>query len=197
MAVGPDSARQVKPEQWGEVDALLEAAFGRRDEVKLVHRLRADGCMVEELGLSWRDGQAAQTRIGAYAAMSRMVAPANWFCLAPVAVWPDWQNGALGPEGRLRNSFRFGSRLVGMVAMVFDDLNFIRRAMGKAGLLQGDEPPTLVVLGKPSFYSRAGFSLERAARLKSPYPVDHTLIARPGDDVPEAELIYPAAFDGV
>ena len=56
---------------------------------------------------------------------------------------------------------------------------------------------TTVVLGKPSFYARCGFSSARAARLTSPYPIDHTLIARPGDDTPDESLLYPAAFNEV
>ena len=48
-----------------------------------------------------------------------------------------------------------------------------------------------------SFYTRCGFSHPRAARLASPYGTDHTLIARPGDDSPDAPLIYPAAFQGL
>jgi putative acetyltransferase len=34
----------------------------------------------------------------------------------------------------------------------------------------------------------------RAAKLKTPYPIEHTMLAGPGSDVPEAELVYPAAF---
>jgi putative acetyltransferase len=55
---------------------------------------------------------------------------------------------------------------------------------------------TVVVLGEPAFYARAGFSVARAAGLVSPYGSSQTLIARPGDDMPEGELIYPAAFAG-
>lgn len=60
-----------------------------------------------------------------------------------------------------------------------------------------DFPSTLVVVGKPSFYERAGFSQVRAAALTSDYPLEYTLIARPGDDVPTDRLIYPAAFAGL
>jgi len=56
---------------------------------------------------------------------------------------------------------------------------------------------TVVVLGRPAFYARAGFSHVRAGRLTSPYPIAETLVARPGEDVVEATLIYPAAFAGV
>ncbi len=195
MVVGPDTARRAKPEDYAEIDALLEAAFDQRGEADLVRRLRADGDMVQEFIMSWAQDANWTMRIGAYAAMSRMVAPKNWFCLGPVAVWPEWQNGALAKGHPLQNSFRFGSRLVRMIASDFaEGGEWFLRLLERAGLSNGPETPTLVVLGKPSFYARAGFSLERAARLTSPYPISHTLIARAGDDVPKRQLIYPPAF---
>ncbi len=198
MVIGPDTSRQARPADFAEIDALLAAAFGRRAEADLVHRLRADGAMALEAVKTWPDRETGQSRIGAYLAISRMVAPQNWFCLGPVAVWPAWQNGALDPDNRTKGAFRFGSWLVREFAGLFsEDGGWWRGVLARQGLVQGDDPPTLVVLGKPSFYARAGFSRERAARLTSPYPLECTLIARPGEDVPEARLVYPPAFDGV
>lgn len=101
----------------------------------------------------------------AYAGLSRMRAPAGWLCLAPVAVAPDWQRR------------RIGKRMVGLIA--------------EWARLSG---VTVVVLGEVPFYAKAGFSADRAARLTSPYPVDHTLLAGPGSDAPAETLVYPAAF---
>ena len=67
----------------------------------------------------------------------------------------------------------------------------------RGGSLDGAEPTTLVALGKPSFYTRCGFSQTRAAALTLPYPIQNTLIARPGDDIPNMRLIYPTAFNAV
>ncbi len=103
--------------------------------------------------------------LAGYLALSRLTAPADWLALAPVAIAPDWQGQ------------RWGTRFVTGVA--------------KLAAIKGQ---TLVVLGKPSFYTRCGFSHPRAARLTSPYGANHTLIARPGQDIPEERLIYPAAF---
>ncbi len=100
-----------------------------------------------------------------YLALSRMQAPDGWLALAPVAVAPAWQGK------------RLGSRMVAGAL----------RLMAIKGM-------TTVVLGAPSFYARAGFSLARAAHLTTPYPIDHTLIARPGMDTPREVLVYPAAF---
>ncbi len=106
--------------------------------------------------------------LAGYLALSRMNAPEGWLCLAPLAIAPEWQGRGLG------------QRLV------------------KAALkLVAIKAQTVVVLGDPAFYARCGFSAARAARLTSPYPIDHTLISRPGDDRPETALRYPAAFDGL
>jgi putative acetyltransferase len=198
MVIGPDTSRQARPQDFAEIDALLEAAFGQRAEADLVHRLRAEGAVALEVVKTWPDRETGEIRIGAYLAISRMVAPQNWFCLAPVAVWPAWQNGALDPGNKTRGHFRFGSRLVREYAGLFaQGGDRWTKVLAGQGLLHGDEPPTLVVVGKPSFYTRAGFSLNRAARLTTPYPLHVTLIARPGDDVPERVLTYPAAFAGL
>ncbi|MBL9050896.1 MAG: N-acetyltransferase [Tabrizicola sp.] len=188
MVIGPDFVRSMRDEEAGEVDALLRAAFPGPEEAELVRALRTSGEMVAELVLPW------EGRIGAHAGISRMVAPVNWFCLAPVAVWPEWQRGALrrGDGSRVH----LGSELLSQMTADWSGLP-IRDVLSQSGWLLGEEAVTLVVLGKPSFYARAGFSLVRAARVRSPYSVDHTLILRPGADVPEAELVYPMAFAGL
>ncbi|MCB1343594.1 MAG: N-acetyltransferase [Pseudooceanicola sp.] len=108
---------------------------------------------------------AAGDQVVAYSGLSRMVGPKGWLCLAPVAVAPDWQ-------GR-----RVGKRMIGLIA--------------EWARISGT---TVVVLGHAGFYGKAGFSAARAARLTSPYPVDHTLLAGPGADAPAAALVYPKAF---
>lgn len=181
MAIGPD-VTEMRPDDADEVDALLRAAFPGPEEADLVRRLRADGTMASERIMRW------QGRVGAYAAISRMTAPEGWFCLAPVAVLPEWQGGVLGRDRPgMQSYFRFGTRIVQQTATLF-------ATMPVRGVTDRGLKPTLVVLGEPTFYARCGFSVERAQRLTSPYPLSHTLIARPGDDVPEETLVYPAAF---
>jgi putative acetyltransferase len=185
LVVGPDFVRGMRAGEEDAVDTLLRAAFPGPEEAGLVRALRRDGAMLSEAVVPWRD------RIGAYAAISRMVAPQGWACLAPVAVQPEWQRGALwktsidrGPK----EDWQFGTRLVSALTMQFVE-TWPR--------LPNGYPTTLVVLGEPAFYERCGFSRARAARLTSPYPLSHMMIARRGDDVPEETLVYPSAFAGV
>lgn len=100
-----------------------------------------------------------------YYALSAMPAPKGWLCLAPVAIAPDWQGRG------------HGRRLVAQLAAWAD---------------QTGSP--VVVLGAPDFYGKAGFSAAAAARLTSPYPVDHTLLAGVGGAVPDQTLVYARAF---
>lgn len=184
MVIGPDFIREMHAAEQAEVDALLRAAFPTKAEADLVRNLRADDAMWAEFVLPW------QGRIAAYGGISRMVAPAGWGCVAPVAVLPECQNGALAPTPEQSRHYRMGSRLTAWLPELV-------RMKASAQGAEKDVPTTLVVVGKPSFYVRAGFSQTRAAGLTSQYPLEYTLIARPGDDVPTETLIYPAAFDGL
>ncbi|WP_171178940.1 GNAT family N-acetyltransferase [Ruegeria sp. HKCCD8929] len=175
MVIGPDSSREMLPGEEAEVDALLRAAFGGEDEVALVHALRRDGDMASESVTCWHG------RVAGYAALSRMVAPEGWLCLAPVAVWLEFQRGALTPVDGRKKYWQVGRRLVSMIAIAAESPAL-------------EQVPAIVVLGNPEFYEKCGFSRARAAKLKTPYPSEYTMLAAPGEDVPEAELIYPPAF---
>lgn len=159
MQLGIGFSRAMRPGEEPAVTALLRAAFGREDEVRLVDALRRDGAIAGETVLPGPEGLAG------YYALSHFRAPEGWLCLAPVAVHPDLQGRGLG------------RRMVGLLA------EWARRS-GRI----------VVVLGQVPFYEAAGFSAARAARLQTPYPVSHTLLAGPGTDAPVARLAYPAAF---
>ena len=174
MVIGPDFTRGAESTDHDEIEALLLAAFGQPDEAVLVRRLRTDGDMWMELVKPWKGA------IAGYAALARMQAPVGWACLAPLAVLPRFQRGIAAPDASQKRFYSIGSRLCSEIAML-------------AGRVAAT-PHTIVVLGDNRFYERAGFSATRARKLSSPYPVEHTLIARPGDDVPEETLVYPRAF---
>jgi putative acetyltransferase len=156
MDNSPDTAQNFRE----MVDAILQSAFETADEAKLVDQLRRDKDLAGEIVL-----KGTQGLIG-YAALSKMVAPKGWYCLAPVAVDPAAQGQGHGKT---------------ILAMVLK--------------WAAERDATVVVLGNPDFYGAHGFSTERAARLQTHYPVKYMLLAGPGDDAPKETLIYPAAFD--
>lgn len=160
-AVFPSFLRPMKPADAAPVDALLRAAFGGSEEADLVAKLRKAGAMAGEMVLPLGDAP-----IGYYA-LSQMVAPKGWLCLAPVAIRPDWQRK------------NHGKRMIGQLV----------------AWAEGAQQP-VVVLGQPAFYERAGFSRAKAANLVTPYQAEFTLLAG-HEGAPEATLVYPDAFDGL
>ena len=162
MAMSPEFARMAKVEEHDAIDALLRLAFGRAHEARLVRDLRATGVMEVEMVLPW------EGEILAYLALSRLIAPAGSWVLAPVAVTPQW-------HGK-----RLGTRLV-------------TGAMRLMAIRQ----TTVVVLGKPSFFDRCGFSCARVTGVRGPDDAAKLMIARSGHDVPDEALVYPAAFAGM
>ena len=154
----PEHAREMRKGEEDAVDTLLRAAFDTADEAELVKSLRRSGQIAGETVLPM------QGRIVGYYALSHMIAPKNWLCLAPVATAPD-------VRGRY-----FGLRMLGVLS------EWARHS-----------ETTIVVLGATEYYERAGFSAARAARLTSPYPINHTMLAG-GAGIPEQTLIYPKAF---
>jgi putative acetyltransferase len=56
----------------------------------------------------------------------------------------------------------------------------------------------VVVMGKPSYYERFGFSVSSACDLRSAYPLAYTAIYPADTPVPSGtELIYPRAFQDI
>ena len=148
---------RTTPHDAAAVEALLRAAFDGQDEADLVVALRRAGAIFGE----WVAVMGSE--VVGHVALSRMVAPEGWLCLAPLAVQPERQGQGIGTA-------------------------LARRAASEAGAA------TAVVLGEPGFYARAGFDTARAAALRAPYPLEYLSILRPGDDVPQARLVYPEAF---
>lgn len=159
MVIGPDYVREMKRGEDAEVDTLLQAAFGGSDEERLVARLRKSRVIAGEQVMPMGD------RIVGYYALSYMVKPKGWLCLAPVAIAPDVQRRG------------YGKRMMGMLS--------------EWSRLTGTP---IVVLGNPDFYEKAGFSKAAAANLSGPYRSDHMMVSGV-TGAPGQTLIYPAAFD--
>ena len=155
----PEHAREMHKGEEDAVDALIKAAFETAAEADLVKALRKSGQIAGETVLPMGD------RIVGYYALSHMVAPKKWLCLAPFAIAPD-------VRGR-----RFGTRMMGMLT------EWARLSK-----------TTIVVLGDVPFYERTGFSAKHASNLTSPFPISRTMLAGCGDTSPVETLIYPKAF---
>ncbi len=162
MLQAPQFARDMHRGEEDAVDALLRTAFAGDAEARLVQKLRKTGVMAGETVLPLDD------KIVGYYALSHMVKPKGWLCLAPVAIHPDLQRRG------------HGKRMMGMLT------EWARLTK-----------TPIVVLGNPDFYERAGFSRQSAAKLQSPYPIEHTMLAGIGNASPAEALIYPSAFDGL
>jgi putative acetyltransferase len=140
------------------VRSVIEAAFGRPDEADLVDNLHAEGVVLLSLVAEAEHG------IVGHVLFSRMLietssgtAPAA--ALAPIAVLPDSQRRGIGER-------------------------LIRRGLD---ILRARGERIVIVLGHPDYYSRFGFSSEKASSLESPFP-------------PEAFMaleLSPHALDGV
>ncbi len=157
----PSFLRPMRADETEQVDALLRGAFGGPKEAELVVKLRKSGVMAGEMVLPLGDG------VIGYYALSKMVEPKGWLCLAPVAIAPEWQGKNHGK--------RMISQLVAWA--------------------ESTKQP-VVVLGQVAFYEAAGFSQAQASQLQSPYPVEHTMLAG-HDGTPAAKLTYPKAFEGL
>ncbi|MBO0345703.1 N-acetyltransferase [Roseibium sp. CAU 1637] len=122
---------------------LNTAAFGQDNEARLVSRLRHCGALVLEMV-----AQTPRGRILGHIAFSR-VTPADSgpgqgllvTCLAPMAVWPEFQHQGIGGK------------------LITRSLELLRE--------KGED--LVVVLGYPTYYPRFGFDAELAQKVHGPY----------------------------
>ena len=150
------------------VRSINEAAFGRPDEADLVDNLRREGAVLQSIVAE------VTQRIVGHILFSRMSIETSTglvsaAALAPVAVLPDYQRRGIG--GQL---IRYG-------------LDLLRT--------QGEQ--VVIVLGHPEYYSRFGFSSQKARALESPFPPEAYLAMelRPGAlEGIRGRVKYPTAF---
>ena len=163
FSTAPQFTRDMHPGEEDAVDALLRAAFPGPEEADLVRKLRKSRVIAGESVMPMGD------RIIGYYALSYMVKPKGWLCLAPVAIHPDVQRRG------------YGKRMIGMLT--------------EWARLTGTP---VTVLGEPAFYEKAGFDRALAQNLRTSYPIAYTMLAgvkKP--PAAGTELVYPAAFHGL
>ncbi len=112
--------RDEHPGDFRAIAALLDAAFGRPDESRLVERLRADRDLVVSLVADENSEIAGQV------ALSAMAAPFRALGLGPVAVKPERRRRGIG--GRLVAAALERARVGGWDAVfVLGEPEFYRR----------------------------------------------------------------------
>jgi putative acetyltransferase len=152
------TVRRERRDERAAISAVDVAAFGRPDEADLVERLHQEGVVLASF-VAEIDGQ-----IVGHILFSRMLIETAdvrvaAVALAPMAVTPDRQRRGVGSQ-------------------------LIREGLA---WLSGRGEHIVIVLGHPDYYTRFGFSTDRARALASPFP-------------PEAFMaleLVPGALDGI
>lgn len=160
--------RDENPEDEPAIRRINEAAFERPDEANLIESLRGEGAVVCSLVAEM------QKELVAHILFSRMfledpAGPVPAVALAPVATLPRHQRRGIG--GRL-----------------------IREGLDR---LADSGERIVFVLGHPGYYSRFGFSAQKARSISSPFPPESFMAMelRPGAlDGVRGSVRYPKAF---
>jgi putative acetyltransferase len=160
--------REEIPEDYEAIRNLNRLAFGGNEEAELVDRLRSTGFVVVSLVVI-EDGEIVGHILFSELPIETDRGIIDAVSLAPMAVHPKWQRQSVGS------------------ALVRQGLE-ICRELGKT---------IVVVLGHPRYYSRFGFSAQRAKNLQGPFSGEAwmALELRSGalDNV-KATVRYPEAF---
>jgi putative acetyltransferase len=129
--------RSEKPVDFDEIDDVVRAAFGKQDEVDLVHRVRDLDGYVPELALVATDDDGAI--VGHVMLSYARLDDRRVLQLAPLAVRPDRQRTGVGDA-------------LTRVALELADE-------------RGE--PLVLVLGHPEYYPRFGFESARGRGIES------------------------------
>jgi len=160
--------RAERPEDCAAIYLVNQEAFGRRDEADLVDRLRAQGVVLASFV-----AETEGTIIG-HILFSRMSIETTdksiaAVALAPMAVMPNFQRQGIG------------------TMLAAHGLDWLR----------AQSEQLVFVLGHPDYYSRFGFSTEKARLIESPFnPKSYmALELKPHAlDGIRGKVRYPAAF---
>ncbi len=160
------SIRDESPADHGAVRRIHELAFGRPDEARLVDEVRQSGEVLVSLVATTGDSICGHVLFSRLRVRAQR--PIAGAALAPVAVVPAQQGRGIGS------------------ALIREGLRRCRDA----------DIEVAVVLGRPDYYARFGFSSALGERLATPYS-GPAFMAQ--ELVPDAlrdggEVRYPAAF---
>jgi len=163
--------RAEEPRQFAAIARVVEAAFGKPDEARLVAELRETGGYIPALALVAETGAEVVGHVMFTHVTLRGDRDRAVLALAPVAVRPGEQRAGIG------------------------------KALIREGLRIADElgEPLVVVLGHPAYYPKFGFSSARAMGVRPPSDEmpDAAFMALPlraYDKSYRGTVIYPPAF---
>lgn len=155
-----------------EVRRLVTAAFGRRAEAELVDKLRETDGFVPQLSLVADNSGVIVGHVMFTHVTLESDPPVKVLALAPVSVYPAFQNRGIG------------------------------RALISRGLAIAEElgEPLVVVLGHPEYYPRFGFVRASTLGITSPWPdiPDDAFMVKPLGAYREemkGTVRYPPEFD--
>lgn len=153
---------------------LLTAAFGRSAEARLVDELRDSDAYVPQLALVAESSTVVLGHILFSRVELESDPPAKVLALAPVAVFPAFQNRGVGSA-------------------------LIREGLARADRMS---EPLVVVLGHPDYYPRFGFVPASTLGISAPWPdiPDEAFMVKPLSgyrDEMRGTVRYPPAFDAV
>ena len=162
--------RYEYPEDRAAIRFVNEEAFSRGDEADLVDGLRNQGVVLVSFVAE------IEERVVGHILFSRMSIEASGragsvpaVALAPLAVLPEQQGKGIGGK------------------LIKHGLRWLRE--------EGEQ--VVIVLGRPTYYSRFGFSTDKASALASPFPPEAfmALELSPGAlDGIHGKVRYPEAF---
>jgi putative acetyltransferase len=135
--------RPETPADCDPIDRVVEAAFGRPQEARLVRALRDSKHYVAELALVAEEaGEVVGHIMFSYVTLRNDDEERRALCLAPVSVTPDRQRDGIGS------------------------------ALIEAGLKRADDrgEPLVVLLGHPAYYPRFGFRPASELGISPPSP---------------------------
>ncbi len=126
----PEFSRDMRRSDEAAVDALLLRATGRAEAAATLAALRRAGDIAGEVVLPFQGGI-----VGHYA-LARMRAPADWLCVASLAIDPEWQGAGHGRRlmGVLSEWARLSGHSVSAEgpAVFFERAGFLRISDGLA-----------------------------------------------------------------
>lgn len=164
--------REEAESDYARIAEVVEAAFGRPNEARLVELIRASEHYVPELALvAVADGEVIGHVMFSYATL-RGAEERRVLCMAPVSVAPAWQSKGVG--GAL-----------------------VRQGLARCEV-RGE--PLVHVLGHPGYYPRFGFERSRPhgiepADERTPDGATMLLKLSAYDARYRGRIVYPPAFE--